>query len=292
MSIFTSMRNIRLSIFLVLFLVSCQDKDKAKIADLVSEWQGKEIFFPERMTYTCFLEDTVAFNPQESKLKVLVYVDSIGCTSCKLQLSKWNKLISQVDSLTENAMPFIFVFQPQSKKELKFILERDNFDYPICMDSEDKFYGLNHFPNDITFQTFLLDENNCVKVIGNPIHNLSVQELYLREIGKNIHSEKTSLTTLESSMDEYSLGVVGKETTKRTSVSVKNTGNNTFKLKGFTTSCDCTEVSCDWEELNPNEVGTIAIRYKAEELGEFYRTVDIYGNTKEPLTLSFTGKVK
>lgn len=219
-----------------MLLASCQDKGKAKITDLVSEWQGKEIFFPERMTYTRFLEDTVAFKPQDCKFKVLVYVDSTGCTSCKLQLSKWDKFISQVDSLTENSIPFIFVFQPQNEKELRFVLERDNFDYPVCLDSKDKFYGLNHFPNDMTFQTFLLDENNCVKVIGNPIHNLSVQELYLREIDKSLHSEKIPLTTLESPMDEYDLGIVDKGATKSITISVKNTGNNVFKLKGFTTS--------------------------------------------------------
>lgn len=287
------MKNIHLLlVFFVLLFSSCQDKGKAKIADLVSKWQGKEILFPERMVYSRFLEDTVHFKTQNCKLKVLVYVDSTGCTGCKLQLPKWKTFIAQVDSLTESYIPFIFVFQSQDRDYLRTMLKQNNFDYPVCTDSENKFNGLNHFPNDITFQTFLLDENNRIKVIGNPIHNLSIQELYLREIGRNIHSKDEPLTTLESPIDEYNLDIVDKGSTKNITISVKNTGSNLFKLKGFTTSCDCTEASCDWKELRPNEAGTITINYKAEEVGEFYRTVDIYGNIKGTLTLSFTGKVK
>lgn len=252
----------------------------------------KEILFPEKITYTRFLEDTIDFRTQNSQFKVLVYVDSTGCIGCKLQLPKWKTFISEIDSLAKSYTPFIFVFQSQNYDDLKTILKRSNFDYPVYTDAKGKFNRLNHFPDDNMFHTFLLDENNHIKVIGNPIHNLSVQELFLREISKNIHSEKEPLTTLASLMDEYNLDIVDKGTTKNITVSVKNTGNNIFKLKGFTTSCDCTEASCDWKELRPNEVGTITINYKAEKVGEFYRTVDIYGNTKEPLTLSFTGKVK
>lgn len=280
-----------ITVFFLLLFSSCQDKGKVKIANLVAEWQGKEILFPERMTYSRFLKDTVDFKIQ-GKLKVLVYVDSIGCTSCKLQLSKWKSFISQIDTLTESYIPFIFVFQPQNSEDLKTVFKREHFGYPVCIDSEGEFSKLNRFPNDITFQTFLLDENNRVKVIGNPIHNLSVQELYLKEIGKNVHLEKEPFTSLESSLTEYDFGIVENGTTKRLTISVKNTGSDIFKLKGFTTSCDCTEASCTWKELQPNETGTIIISYKAEETGDFYRTVDIYGNIKGALTLSFIGKVK
>ena len=37
--------------------------------------------------------------------------------------------------------------------------------------------NLNKFPADITFQTFLLDKNNKVVVLGNPIHNIAVNDL-------------------------------------------------------------------------------------------------------------------
>lgn len=61
-------------------------------------------------------------------------------------------------------------------------IEKDNFDKPICMDQSDRLNELNHFPADGRFQTFLLDKDNKVVVIGNPIHNPNIRELYLKEI--------------------------------------------------------------------------------------------------------------
>lgn len=73
------------------FLYSCNNVKKEKekqIAQFVNEWQGKEIYFPKNLIFTRYLTDTIDFYVPESEYKILVYVDSIGCTSCKLQLYK------------------------------------------------------------------------------------------------------------------------------------------------------------------------------------------------------------
>ena len=41
---------------------------------------------------------------------------------------------------------------------------------PVCIDIDDQLNKLNKFPADITFQTFLLDKDNKVAVLGNPVH--------------------------------------------------------------------------------------------------------------------------
>lgn len=53
-------------------------------------------------------------------------------------------------------------------------MKRDKFDIPVYIDSEDRFNRLNRFPSDPIFHTFLLDKDNKVAVIGNPVHNLAV----------------------------------------------------------------------------------------------------------------------
>ena len=51
--------------------------------------------------------------------------------------------------------------------------------------------------------------------------------------------------------------------------------------------------SYNWKELQPGESGTITVSYEAEQPGDFYRTVDIYGNLpNNSLMLSFIGTVK
>ena len=287
------MKQLLYILFLLFLLAACRENKKDQFARLVQEWQGKEIVFPQDMAFSRFVTEPVDYRIPDAKYKVLVYVDSVGCTSCKLQLSKWQELIAHVDSATNGNIPFIFVFQSKDDRELRYILKRDNFDRPVCIDRGDGFDKLNKFPQEITFQTFLLDKDNKVKVIGNPVHNLAVRDLYLKQITGMQYQEALPKTTLETDKAEYDLGTVKEGTTKKQTVTVRNTGTNVFKLKGFTTSCDCTEATCDWKELQPGESGTVTVSYEAEQPGDFYRTVEIYGNIpNNSLMVSFIGTVK
>ena len=284
----------RVSLFFLsfLFLFSCQEKRKEYLAHLVQEWQGKEIIFPENPVFTRLVKDTVDYRIPMSDYKVVTYIDSIGCVSCKLQLSKWKEFIAQVDSVSGNTIPFLFFFQSKDKGDLRRILHRDNFSLPVCIDMEDSFNKLNHFPSEMMFQTFLLNKDNKVVVIGNPIHNLAVRDLYLKEIA-GIENIKLPETTLVTNQEEYDMGTVGENETKAQQVILRNNGTEIFKLKGITTSCECTTTKQEWTEIAPGETATLTVYYKAEEPGDFYRTVTIYGNIPgESLMLSFVGKVQ
>ena len=286
------MKSLLYLLSILFLLTSCKENKKEEVARLVQEWQGKEINFPKNITFTRFVTDTVDYQIPQSDYKVLIYVDSMGCTSCKLQLPKWKELIAYTDSATGGSIPFLFFFQSKDDKELRYILKRDNFNRPICLDRNNELDKLNRFPQNITFQTFLLDKDNRVVVIGNPIHNLAVKDLYLKQITGIQNKETLTVTTLEPEKTEYDLGTVLNGTTKEQTVTIRNIGANIFKLKGFTTSCDCTEATCNWQELQPGENGIITVRYKAEQPGDFLRTVDIYGNiSNKSLTLSFIGTV-
>lgn len=286
------MKSLLYLLSILFLLTSCKENKKEEVARLVQEWQGKEIVFPKNITFTRFVTDTVDYQIPQSDYKVLIYVDSTGCTSCKLQLPKWKELIAYTDSVTGNNIPFLFFFQSKDDKELRYILKRDNFNRPVCIDRNNELDKLNHFPQNITFQTFLLDKDNRVVVIGNPIHNLAVKDLYLKQITGIQNKETLTVTTLEPEKTEYDLGTVLNGTTKEQTATIRNVGTNVFKLKDFTTSCDCTEATCEWKELQPGENGIITVSYKAEQPGDFLRTVDIYGNIpNKSLTLNFIGTV-
>ena len=283
---------IPLFFLLFLFLFSCQENRKEHLSYLVQEWQGKEIKFPENPVFTRLVKDTVDYQIPMSDYKVVTYIDSIGCVSCKLQLSRWKEFIAQVDSASGKAIPFLFFFQSKDNGDLRRTLRTDNFTLLVCIDTEDRFNKLNHFPSEMMFQTFLLDKDNKVIVIGNPIHNLKVRDLYLQKIA-GITVTELPETVLVSNQEEYDMGIVGKEETKAQQVILRNNGTEIFKLKGITTSCECTTIEQDWEEIAPGETATLTVYYKAEEPGDFYRTVTIYGNIPgESLMLSFVGKVQ
>lgn len=260
-------------------LLSIFDKsaDGNHISTLISQWEGKEVLFPKNMVFTRFASDTIDYTIPDSTKKVIVYVDSIGCISCKLQLHKWESFIKQVDSISGSKIPFIFIFQPQNKAELRKILQIYQFSLPVCIDEEGTFNSLNHFPNEMEFQTFLLDEENKVIAIGNPIHNLNIRDLYLRKLtGAISHDVGTTIVRLDSL--QYDLGILHKGQKIQHTIKLHNIGEGTFYLNGITVSCDCMKVGYDWDSLSVGQKTDITFSYKAEESGEFIRTITIYGN--------------
>ena len=127
------MRNIIviLSIGFGLTFLSCREKPNPKIIEIVSEWQGKEIVFPENIVFTRYGKDTLSYQIPESDYKIVMYTDSIGCMKCKMQLYKWREFIKEVDDLTEGSVPFLFIFHPADPQEISFLLMRDEVDIPV-----------------------------------------------------------------------------------------------------------------------------------------------------------------
>ena len=275
-----------------MFFFSCSNVKKKQVEILVNEWNNKEICFPAHPVFTRQLTDTVLYRIPKSDYKVVVFVDSVGCVSCKLQLSRWKEFMHEVDSLSDGAVPFVFFFQSKDLRELRYILKCDGFSHPVCIDTDDEFNRLNHFPGEMMFQTFLVDSENRVKVIGNPIHNLSVKELYLKEL-TGMKSNPLPVTTVHSDSVEYHYGTVGENQTESRKVVLHNTGKEVFRIKGVTTSCDCMTVKYGWDEIQPGESAVLTVKYKAEEPGDFWRTITIYGNIPDQsITLDFWGIVR
>ena len=171
-----------LGLCVCLLVSSCEESEKERLSRLVIEWEGKEILFPTHSTFTIQGKDTVDFQFHDVEYKVVTYVDSIGCTSCKLQLHRWKEFLSEVDSLTTGNVSFLFYFHPKDMKELRYLTRRDAFTHPVCFDEKDEFNQLNHFPSEMMFQTFLLDKGNRVVALGNPVLKPNVKELYLNLI--------------------------------------------------------------------------------------------------------------
>ncbi len=141
-----------LAIVAISLFASCADNRSASVADYVSQWEGREILFPENSVFTIQGRDTVDFQFQDAPYKILTYVDSVGCMSCKLQLMNWSKYIQELDSVTGNSVPVVFFINASNQKELSYITRRDGFKHPVCFDEKDEINRLNQFSADMTFQ--------------------------------------------------------------------------------------------------------------------------------------------
>lgn len=287
------MKHLILILTFLLLLPACKESDKERITRLVEEWQGKEIKFPDRMLFTRFVTDTVDYQIPQSDYKVLIYVDSVGCTSCKLQLPKWKELITYVDSVTNRSVPFLFVFQSKDDKELRYMLKRDNFDLPVCIDRNNRFNDQNDFPSDLTFQTFLLDRNNKVAVIGNPVHNLQVKELYLKQLtGKASPTAGMVKTTAEAVNPEIDFGTFPKSDVKSAIFEIRNTGDNPLVIVDVSTSCSCTAPKFDKVPAKPGDLLQVEVQMTPKETGPFDEIVTVKCNTNNPVKVKIRGNVQ
>lgn len=286
-----------LSISLLFFLFSCGNQKKENIEILLQTWSGKEILFPANSIFTVKGKDTVDFSIS-GKFKILTYVDSIGCVSCKLQLGKWKEFMEEINSMETTPIQFLFFFSPEKRRDFWGTLRSENFTYPICIDDKNQLNELNHFPlNDAAFHTFLLDKDNKVLAIGNPIHNPKVKELYQKIIkGEKIErgdeskviKTKVNINNMSVSLDSFDW----QEEQKAIFV-LKNVGDKPLVIQDVATSCGCTTVAYSKEPALPGKEIDLEVVYKAEHPEHFDKTITVYCNTENsPLVLKISGDAK
>lgn len=284
-----------LALLMLILLPSCKQTQSEKLEKLLREWTGKEIVFPNNPSFTIYGEQEADFKIPTDGYKVVHYLDSIGCISCKLNLEKWKEYIAYMDSATNGTVPCVFFFHAKEKREVKISLKEDNFDYPVCMDTANEFYQLNRFPMYPILQTFLLDKDNRIVAMGDPVTNPKIKELYLNLInGKQSKQElEATQTTAEISTSTIRFGSFHWEEKQDTVVTLRNTGKKLLVIHDIVTSCGCTVADYDKRPVMPGKSVDVKISFKADHPEHFNKTVGIYCNTTEsPFVVKVMGQAK
>jgi len=174
---------------LVFSVASCTKlKNRTEAGKMVHEWVGKEIKFPADVQCCILGKDTVSTictDLFQKEYKVMLYVDSSGCSDCRLRLSQWKYLINEADGLFQDKVGFVFFFQPKDMQEMIYLFQQNEYDYPVFIDKNNAINRLNHFSQEMKYQCFLLDKDNKVLVIGNPVLNPQIWELYKERIERS-----------------------------------------------------------------------------------------------------------
>ena len=162
------------------------NKRRENAMKIVKEWTGKEIKFPKGLSCTSMGKDTTSIDVQNDNFKILLYVDSIGCTSCRLRFSEWKKIMNESDSVFVRKPEFVFYFHPKKgdDRELHSIFRGNGFNLPVFIDIENEIGKLNIFPRNPEYQCFVLDKYNKVISIGDPSRISAIWELYKRIISE------------------------------------------------------------------------------------------------------------
>lgn len=287
-------------ILTILALCSCDNikHRKEQALSVMEQWIGKEIVYPDNLNFTILGVDTLYNEIQSQYLfKVVSYVDSTGCTSCKLQLPRWKAFIAEMDSASRGRSVVSFILHSNNVSDIIYTLKYNNYKYPVCIDEKKSFYNVNNLPLNEAFQTFLLDENNRVIAIGNPIHNPKIKDLFLKIIGeeKVEQKDKSKVVTTKVDIDKtsVSLGNFDWQKEQKATFVLKNAGNKPLVIEDVNTSCGCTSVDYSKEPVRPNEEIRLEVIYKADHPEHFNKTITVYCNSESsPIELTISGNAQ
>ena len=275
---------------LALMWGSCESRRDNRYEELVKNWSGKEVQIPSDAVFTIKGSDTVDFDCS-AEYKILTYVDTVGCISCFLKLDRWKELLANPEM---SSVRFIFFLHGKKREDISYMLSEADFVYPVCIDTQNSLDELNHFPVDFGGQTFLLDKQNRILVIGSPVHNRRVKDLYLRIIrGESPQAPSdagTPVTTVSVSSTEADLGTFPWQEPRTCTFTLRNTGDRPLVIHDVTTSCGCLTVDYPEEPARPGEELTLRAHYRADSRGTVLKSMQVYCNAQgAPLRLRVTG---
>ena len=282
--------------FIAVCFLSCkEDKRKEYATKIVNEWTGKEIKFPENIP--CYVSGQEAI-PEfcddcfQKDYKILLFVDSTGCSNCRLKLFEWKQLIEETDRLFPGKVGYLFFFQPKDFSDIDFLFVRDRFDYPVFIDFDKKIDQLNQFPQEPIFQCFLLSSDNKVLSIGHPLMNLKIWDLFKYHISEGKKTEPTIITSAMIDKVEHDFGTIRKGNAYPATFTMTNTGNKPLIINRVFTSCGCTNVTWNKQPIEAGKTVSIHVELTPDEVGVLRKTITVYSNSNEsPTRLALFGTV-
>ena len=183
------MKTIYLQLFLfVLFcsLLSSCISNKKRIVSEITSLYGRTIDFPAILD--CVTQDSVIYCAQIdslvdfSRTTIVTYLDSSNCKKCALTiLEYWHNVLLNNDIFDKTN--FIVVVHSTNPNILRTIYKELDLPYKLFVDQLDTFMLINEISDCLEQnRTFLIDAERKVHLVGTPLRNKSLIELYKKEI--------------------------------------------------------------------------------------------------------------
>ena len=167
------MKNIFISLLIILFTCSCWNTEEKHLAAL----HGKTININQ------FIDSINGQSLPQHKHRLVVYIDSNDCFSCILDINAWRLFEKRIYKRTNQNIDISFIVSPiyeHTIKDIKF-----NNLYNIYIDTNYNFKKVHQLPDNFMYRTLLLDAHNRVTIIGNPLFNSKIEELICKALCNN-----------------------------------------------------------------------------------------------------------
>jgi hypothetical protein len=252
---------------------------------------GKEILFPSDMLFQV-QKDYINYNFSDADYKIVTYIDSTDCIPCQMKLEPWNNLVAEFKSIQDIDFNFVMILQGSDAKTIENNLTEHNFLNPICIDKNKLFDKANKLPKNKKYDTFLLDADNKVIAIGNPVASPKIKELYKKIILKDLEIDSLNRNELCTNAVR-NLGLISSTDTVSLSFDLYNYDEKPYTVQGIVPSCDCVSA------IIPNDIippGKSSVRVKfapGAKPGSFCRHMNIFLTEKEtPESITIFGIIK
>ncbi len=163
----------------IVFLLASCSSDKLSTRDYDS-LKNSQISFPKSLEM-CTGNAEIPSRPY----KLLVFRDSLVCTPCYVKsLDEWKAFLS---AIKPNRLDLIFVLSPKLDEymSVKSVLRNHQYKWPVYIDRTNNFWNSNpQIPEDEIYHCMLLDKQNQVVIIGNPMKNEKVSKMIIQEVNK------------------------------------------------------------------------------------------------------------
>lgn len=147
----------------------------------LSAFMYSEVRIPQMSDAVVNGKDVVVTPTEQALARMVILYDSTVCGSCKIsQIWQW-QIVTDYAKVMQDKFEPIFIFAPtvKNEREVRMSLKLHPFGHPVFMDSEQKFLAANPaIPQNKALHTFLLDKNGKVVLVGEPLNNEKLWDLY------------------------------------------------------------------------------------------------------------------
>lgn len=170
-------------LFLIPFLSCCMVgcSNERLIRDKINEMQSEPIDIPmSDMLYICNDKSVLSQSDGiDYPFRLVIYFNDNGCISCSAKrLFVWNSMLYLEE---QGRVQFVFILRPSQDKIDDVINSYydSGLEHSILVDTCGVFMGRNtKIPEGEIFHTFLLDSIGNVVMVGNPLENIKIKEMF------------------------------------------------------------------------------------------------------------------
>lgn len=172
-------------LLICIILYSGCKSNQEKVKDYIKQMESNPFAIPYSKM-SCWINDSIQLKRpwEKAKMKLVVYTDSTKCSECTLKnMYMWEDFV-KLEKQYHNEFEIIYIFQTKKglyDKKLASLFYLTELFHPMYVDSKSFFSKVNpQLPKESLYHIFLLDENNSVILVGNPLFNPKLEKMLRR----------------------------------------------------------------------------------------------------------------